>query len=96
MGVTPGDHPCWEDAQGRVVVDVLTTLTMTELAPGESEHQVHAVSRATRHLFGDRFFGVRHIVLDAPYEGSWCPADGDPQPLFLCDLNDAAVRGEFA
>ncbi len=83
------EYQCWENADGDVVIDVVTTLTMTELAPGESEHKVHDATRKGSLCFGDQFLGVRHIVLDAPYEGSWCPASGDPQPLHACSIDGA-------
>lgn len=85
------EYQCWRNADGEVVIDVVTTLTMTELAPGESEHKVHDASRKGNLCFGDQFLGVRHIVLDAPYEGTWCPAGGDPQPLLACDLGGSFI-----
>ncbi len=86
-----GDTPCWIDAHGQMVLDVVTTLTMTELDPGESEHQAYMAARDAQQHLGHRFLGVRILVLDAPYESTWCPVEGDKQPLQTCDLSESAT-----
>lgn len=87
-----GEFHGWLAQDGRVVLDVLTTLGMTELAPLQDAATVEIASVAGRLRHGSAFAGVRHIVLDAPYESTWYPADGQPQPLLTSEVNPALTE----
>jgi len=77
----------WIDADGRVVVDVVTTVNMCDLGLGMDEAVMFEAALNGRHEFGPRFAGVRYIVLDSPFESTWNPVEGEPQPLLDSDLN---------
>ncbi|MDP3950818.1 hypothetical protein [Microbacterium sp.] len=84
---SPWQYHGWQSPAGFVVVDVVTTLTMSELNPGGDLHRVESDALAATSFWGDRFAGVRYIVLDAPYESTWYPSSGLPMPLQFADIN---------
>lgn len=96
IDLNSSDYHGWRAADGRVVIDVVTTLTMTELA---LDHDTCTVAEAsvTGHVHFDSLFaGVRLVVLDAPYESTWHPADGQPQPLLTAEISPVVTeRGDF-
>jgi hypothetical protein len=75
----PGYHG-WVSSIGRVVFDIVTTLTWTELAAADDESLVRTALRAGAD-FGYHFAGVRLIVLDAPFESSFYYPNDAGQPL---------------
>lgn len=82
------EYHAWQSPDCTVIVDVVTTLAWKELAGGEDEYKVFEASQAARLSFGnDLFAGVRYIVLDAPFESTWYPAQGEPQQYLTSDLN---------
>lgn len=96
IDLSSSDYHGWRAADGRVVIDVVTTLTMTELALGQDACIVVEASMTGRVRFGSLFAGVRLIVLDAPYESTWHPAEGHPQPLLTSEITPVVTEtGDF-
>ena len=60
----------WLSPTGAVVIDLVTTLALTELSPFDDQEVVMRALREGQHAFGSTLVGVRHIVLDAPHESS--------------------------
>ena len=81
----------WVSPTGRVVFDIVTTLTWTELASDDDQCLVRsALHHGTD--FADHFAGVRLIVLDAPHESSFyraTVAGGPLSALPLCMVGGA-------
>lgn len=82
----PNAH-AWLAPDGNVVIDIITTLAMTELSPDEDQILVIDTVLAAHELFGHALTGIRLIVLDAPYESSFYNDQGVGEPLLTCPLN---------
>lgn len=87
------DRHGWMDPDGHVIFDIVTTLTMIELSPNTSACMVIRATSEGRANYGPMFAGVRNIVLDAPYESTWHPSVGEPQPLIGSDLTFRSADG---
>lgn len=96
IDLADGEYHGWQAPDGRVVIDLVTTLTMTELALDQDTCSVAEATMTGRVRFGNLFAGVRLIVLDAPYESTWHPAVGHPQPLLTSDITPVVTEaGDF-
>ena len=80
----------WLSPTGAVVIDLVTTLALTELAPDADQCTVMRALRVGEHAFGSNLIGVRHIVLDAAHESSLYRPNGGGEPLLTSALNSSA------
>ena len=78
----------WVAPDGGLVVDVVTTIRMTELDEAADQYTLFDATRRANQNSALTLGGLRHIVLDAPHESTWRPAHGEPQPLYACDTSD--------
>jgi hypothetical protein len=86
-GVDDGPLLAWSAPTLGVVIDVVTTQALLEATPVEESALVSQASLFGAAIYGDDLVGVRHLVLDAPYESSWHPYLLDPEPLLASALN---------
>lgn len=83
----------WLSPTGTVVIDLVTTLALTELSPFDDQEVVMRALREGQHAFGSMLVGVRHLVLDAPHESSVYRPNGGGEPFLTSALN-AGFIGE--
>jgi hypothetical protein len=95
LDFSPSEYHGWQSPDGLVVIDVVTTLMLTELNPDGDLARVEMNARNAMALWGSLFAGVRYIVLDAPYESTWYPATGLPVPLHMSDINPVLTDSDF-
>lgn len=77
----------WRSPDGAVVIDIVTTLNLTELSPADDQQAVLRSLREGDRAFGSSLVGVRLIVLDAPHESSLYRPNGGGEPLLTSALN---------
>lgn len=89
------DCHAWRTPTDGVVVDVVTTLALTELAPEDDQVLVRRTLSAASVAHGANLVGVRLIVLDAPHESTFYDPNGSDEPLLTSPLDpfDALTFG---
>ena len=70
LDLGPVGYHGWVSPDRRVVFDIVTTLTWTELTPADDQGLVRSALRDGTE-FGHHFAGVRLVVLDAQFESSF-------------------------
>ena len=85
----------WLSPLGAIVIDLVTTLALTELSPFDDQNVVMRALREGTNAFGSALVGVRHIVLDAPHESSLYRPNGGGEPFLTSSLNSVTNGGEW-